>query len=158
MIYHLYQAQTEALALLRTAARIGSRAVWDTVMPAPSSLALRCHGALCDLIVGTSLSHERPQFAIGPVHVGNRAVDVVEEITAETPYATLLRFRKDTGVSQPRVLLVAPLSGHFATLLRGTVQVMLPDHDLYITDWKNARDIPLSKGRFGLDEFVDHVV
>ena len=59
---------------------------------------------------------------------------------------------------QPRVLLVAPMSGHFATLLRGTVQVMLPEHDLYITDWKNARDVPLSEGRFGLDEFVDHII
>ena len=59
---------------------------------------------------------------------------------------------------QPRVLLVAPMSGHFATLLRGTVQVMLPEHDLYITDWKNARDVPLAEGRFGLDEFVDHII
>ena len=59
---------------------------------------------------------------------------------------------------QPRVLLVAPMSGHFATLLRSTVQVMLPEHDLYITDWKNARDVPLSEGRFGLDEFVDHII
>lgn len=158
MIYHLYQAQAEAMALLRTAARIGSKAVWESVVPAPSSLALRCYGALWDLIVGTSLSHERPQFAIGPVHIGNRAVEVVEEVAAETPHATLLRFRKDTDVPQPRVLLVAPMSGHFATLLRGTVRVMLPDHDLYITDWKNARDIPLSEGRFGLDEFVDHVI
>ena len=62
----------------------------------------------------------------------------------ETPFGTLLRFRKDTEVVQPRVLVVAPMSGHFATLLRGTVAVLLPDHDVYITDWKNARDAPLS--------------
>ena len=59
---------------------------------------------------------------------------------------------------QPRVLVVAPMSGHFATLLRGTVAVLLPDHDVYITDWKNARDIPLSEGVFGFDEYVDHLI
>ena len=76
----------------------------------------------------------------------------------ETPFGTLLRFRKDTDVVQPRVLVVAPMSGHFATLLRGTVSVLLPDHDVYITDWKNARDIPLSDGTFGFDEYVDHLI
>jgi poly(3-hydroxybutyrate) depolymerase len=70
----------------------------------------------------------------------------------------LLRFRKDTAVVQPRVLVVAPMSGHFATLLRGTVAVLLPDHDVYITDWKNARDIPVSDGVFGFDEYVDHLI
>ena len=67
---------------------------------------------------------------------------MTEEAADDTPFGTLLHFRKDHAVPQPRVLLVAPMSGHFATLLRGTVQVMLPEHDVYITDWKNARDVP----------------
>ena len=75
---------------------------------------------------------------------------MTEEAADDTPFGTLLHFRKDADVVQPRVLLVAPMSGHFATLLRGTVKTMLPDHDVYITDWKNARDIPLSDGAFGL--------
>jgi poly(3-hydroxybutyrate) depolymerase len=70
----------------------------------------------------------------------------------------LLHFRKETPVHQPRVLLVAPMSGHFATLLRGTVRTMLPEHDVYITDWKNARDVNLRHGGFGVDAFVDHVI
>ena len=75
---------------------------------------------------------------------------MAEEAADDTPFGTLLHFRKDSAIVQPRVLLVAPMSGHFATLLRGTVEVMLPEHDVYITDWKNARDMPLSAGRFGL--------
>ena len=83
---------------------------------------------------------------------------VTEEAADDTPFGTLLHFRKDSPVVQPRVLLVAPMSGHFATLLRHTVEVMLPEHDMFITDWKNARDIPLGDGGFGLDEFVAHII
>ena len=90
--------------------------------------------------------------------MGNDVVGVTEESRFDTPFGTLLRFRKDSAVAQPRVLVVAPMSGHFATLLRGTVSVLLPDHDVYITDWKNARDIPLSDGTFGFDEYVDHLI
>jgi poly(3-hydroxybutyrate) depolymerase len=85
-------------------------------------------------------------------------VEVHEEVVASTPFATLLRFRKDTTVEQPRVLLVAPMSGHFATLLRDTARTMLPEHDVYITDWHNARDVPLEAGRFGLDEYIEHII
>ena len=74
------------------------------------------------------------------------------------PFGTLLHFKKDLATAQPRVLLVAPLSGHFATLLRATVRTMLPEHDVFITDWHNARDVPLSAGRFGVDEYVDHLI
>ena len=85
-------------------------------------------------------------------------VDVIEEVVDSTPFGSLLRFRKDTDVQGPRVLILAPLSGHFATLLTDTVETMLPDHDVYITDWANAREVPVSEGRFGFDEYVDHVV
>ena len=83
---------------------------------------------------------------------------VREEVADRTPFATLLRFRKDLDASQPKVLLVAPMSGHFATLLRGTVRTMLPEHDVYITDWHNARDVALEHGSFGFDDFIDHVI
>jgi poly(3-hydroxybutyrate) depolymerase len=85
-------------------------------------------------------------------------VTVREETVAETPFGGLLRFTKDTDVAQPRVLVVAPLSGHFATLLRATVQTLLADHDVFITDWRNARDVRVDDGRFGIDEYVDHVI
>ena len=69
-----------------------------------------------------------------------------------------MHFKKPNAPEQPRLLLVAPMSGHFATLLRGTVKTMLPDHDVFITDWKNARDIPAEAGPFGLDEYTEHVI
>jgi len=85
-------------------------------------------------------------------------VPVREQAVFATPFGTLLRFRKNTDSVQPRVLLVAPLSGHFATLLRNTVATMLPEHDVYITDWHNVRDVALMHGRFGLDEYIDHLI
>ena len=83
---------------------------------------------------------------------------VSEEVADDTPFGTLLHFRKDASAIQPRVLLVAPMSGHFATLLRGTVKTMLPEHDVYITDWHNMRDVPRSAGRFGFDEYVEQLI
>jgi poly(3-hydroxybutyrate) depolymerase len=92
------------------------------------------------------------------VTVGNEVVPVIEEAAHVTPFGTLLRFAKDVDIVQPRVLLVAPLSGHFATLLRNTVKTLLPEHDVYVTDWHNARDAPLSAGRFGFDDYVEHLI
>ena len=100
----------------------------------------------------------RPPFGIDTVTVGNEEVAVTEEAAHVTPFGTLLHFKKDVDTEQPRVLLVAPLSGHFATLLRNTVKTMLPEHDVYITDWHNARDAPLSAGRFGFDDYVEHII
>ncbi|GEP07269.1 poly(3-hydroxybutyrate) depolymerase [Methylobacterium oxalidis] len=110
------------------------------------------------MMMRAGLTFARPPFGISGVRVGNRDVPVIEEPVAATPFGTLLRFRKDVASPQPKVLVVAPLSGHFATLLRGTVRTLLPDHDVYITDWHNARDVPLSAGRFGFDDYVDHLV
>jgi poly(3-hydroxybutyrate) depolymerase len=92
------------------------------------------------------------------VLVGNREMAVREEPAHTTPFGTLLHFKKDVDMAQPRVLLVAPLSGHFATLLRATVKTLLPEHEVYITDWHNARDIPLLHGRFGFDDYIDHLI
>jgi poly(3-hydroxybutyrate) depolymerase len=114
--------------------------------------------AAYELIARAGLTHTRPPFGIVSVSVGNREVEVHEEAAHTTPFGTLLHFKKDIATAQPRVLLVAPLSGHFATLLRATVQTMLPDHDVYITDWHNARDVPLTAGRFGCDEYIDHLI
>src|ERR1700733_10281297 len=119
---------------------------------------LRQFGAACTLLAESALTHSRPDYGFESTTMGNDVVKVTEESRFETPFGTLLRFRKHTDVVQPRVLVVAPMSGHFATLLRGTVSVLLPDHDVYITDWNNARDVPLSAGTFGLDEFTDHLI
>ena len=158
MMYQLYQAQADILLPWRRFAMMGARlaGLWDLGACTPPSL--RHLSASLTLFADAGLTHLRPEFGIASVSMGNGHVDIIEEAADDTPFGTLLHFRKESPVVQPRVLLVAPMSGHFATLLRGTVQVMLPEHDVYITDWKNARDVPLSEGRFGFDEFVDHIM
>jgi len=109
------------------------------------------------------VTHKRPEFGIDSVRVGHEDVAVVEVAAFSTPFATLLHFTKPalSGLDiapQPKVLIAAPMSGHFATLLRETVRTMLVDHDIYITDWHNTRDVPLAAGRFGLDEYTEHLI
>jgi poly(3-hydroxybutyrate) depolymerase len=160
MIYQLYQAQADATEPWRWWASRVAGGLWREGSPTrlPASFGLRHWGALCDMVLGTALTHTRPPFDILSVVVGNQTHDIEEVVADETPFATLLNFRKPAGIAQPRVLLVAPMSGHFATLLRGTVKTMLPDHDVFITDWKNARDISLAAGPFALDDYTEHLV
>jgi poly(3-hydroxybutyrate) depolymerase len=158
MIYQLYQAQADVLARVRALAQTGSGILRQFDFGALTPPAMRHAAAFFDMISESRLTHHRPPFGIDTVQLGNVQVAVTEEAVDDTPFGTLLRFRKDTPVHLPRVLLVAPMSGHFATLLRGTVRTMLPEHDVYITDWKNARDIELRHGGFGVDAFVEHVI
>ena len=115
-------------------------------------------GAALELVSRSSLTYSRPAYGIESVQVGNRELAVTEEVTYATPFGSLLRFKKEDGPDQPKVLLVAPMSGHFATLLRGTVKTLLQDHDVYITDWHNPRDIPPHEGPFGLDDYCEHLI
>jgi polyhydroxyalkanoate depolymerase len=104
------------------------------------------------------LTHDRPAFGIDSTTVAGRNVTVTETPVMSTPFGTLVHFDKDIAEPQPRVLVVAGLAGHFATLMRGTVGALLPDHDVYITDWHNARDVSPQPGRFGLDEYIQHLI
>lgn len=151
MIYNLYEAQRRFWSPARTMAGLTVQMLrsadrFDTLaFPAAASL---------ELFEANSLTHERPDWRIKPVSVGGREVEVTEEVALDTPFCNLLHFRKDTRLRQPKALVLAPVSGHFATLLRPTVQQLLPDHDVFITDWKNARDLPRSAGRFDLDDNI----
>jgi poly(3-hydroxybutyrate) depolymerase len=158
MIYKIYQAQADLMYPARQMARLGAGLARAMDMGELTPAPLRQFGAMCTMIADGGLTHHRPDYGFRSVRVGNDVVGVTEESRFETPFGTLLRFRKDTDIVQPRVLVAAPMSGHFATLLRGTVAVLLPDHDVYITDWKNARDTKLSDGVFGFDEYVDHLI
>ena len=125
---------------------------------APGSSLLQRFAAVQEMIARFELSHSRPEFGIASVEIAGRKVAVREEVIRDDPFGRLLHFTKDGDFNQPRVLIAAPLSGHFSTLLRATVQTMLADHDVYITDWKNARDVPVSAGRFGVDDYVDYLI
>jgi poly(3-hydroxybutyrate) depolymerase len=158
MIYLAYQTHTDLMEPLRALARVGAAALNDPLVAFPGNGLMRNFAAAMEVFGSTVLTHHRPPFNIDRVTVGGREVEVHEEAAQVTPFGTLLHFRKDIQIQQPRVLVVAPLSGHFATLLRGTVRTLLPDNDVYITDWHNARDVSLAHGQFGLDEYVDHLI
>ncbi len=158
MIYRMLQASQDILNPMRLMARGTGGILGQADARHPVLDPVRALRATLAVFAEGGITHRRPDFALGPIQVGNRLVEVEEEVVATTPFATLLRFRKDVDTRLPRLLLVAPMSGHFATLLRNTVQVLLQDHDVYVTDWRNARDVPLSAGVFGLDEFTAHVM
>lgn len=158
MNYRAFQAQADLLAPARLAAGMAGGALslappWVRTVPGVGHLA-----AGWEMLSRAGLTHHRPDYGFRSVRIGGEDVPVAEEVAASTPFGDLVRFRKAGGPDQPRVLLVAPLSGHFATLLRGTVETLLPDNDVYITDWRNARDAPVSAGDFGFDEYVAHVI
>lgn len=158
MLYQFFQTMTDLATPMRLMAEAGlrTRPMFGALAHAP--LANSAYAAL-DMIANTRLTADRPVYRIASALCGNGEVPVREQLVAATPFGDLLRFAKPAqAVEQPKVLLVAPISGHFATLLRNTVEVLLRDHDVYITDWKNARDVPLAAGNFGFDDYVDHVV
>jgi poly(3-hydroxybutyrate) depolymerase len=158
MIYQAYQARADLLAPMRALAGMTAGALGLPIPGLAANPLLRNWAAVHQLLAEVRLTHERPAFGITHVRVGNAEVAVRETAVQTRPFGTLLRFEKDVMVEQPRVLLVAPMSGHFATLLRNTVETMLPEHDVYITDWHNARNVPLWHGRFDLDDYIDHVI
>lgn len=156
MLYQMYQWQDDLLAPLRVFAR---HARFNGL---PGSTTLPGHfnylDANMEMLARFRLSHHRPDFGIESVKVGGQPVAVTEEVALDLPFGKLLHFVKDIDVPQPKMLVVAPLSGHFATLLRATCETLLRDHDVYITDWTNARDVPLSAGPFGVDDYTDYII
>jgi poly(3-hydroxybutyrate) depolymerase len=157
MLYLAYQTHADIMVPVRLFAEAGLSALAPWAV-AEDLKVLRNLTAAYELITRAGLTHERPSYGIDSVRVGNREVAVREAPIASTPYGTLLNFKKDVEVAQPRVLVVAPLSGHFATLLRSLVRTLLPEHDVCITDWHNARDVSTAHGRFGFDDYVEHLI
>src|SRR5882724_8440253 len=158
MMYDAYQAQADFLAPLRAWAGLTSAALRDTQAGPTANFLFRAMSAGAELVSRSHLVHERPPYGIEAVALAGRDVPVIEQPAYRTPFGTLLHFRKETNIEQPRVLLVAPMAGHFPTLLRHTVRTLLADHDVYITDWANARDVPRAAGRFGFDDYVGYMI
>jgi polyhydroxyalkanoate depolymerase len=158
VLYTAYQAQSDLMGPVRAMSRANARLLTDLSPGLSDRWMTRQALATSEIIHRWGLTHRRPPFGIDSVTVAGQEVAVREEAVVSTPFGTLLRFAKDTDALQPRVLLVAPLSGHFATLLRATVRTMLADHDVFITDWHNARDVSAAAGRFGFDEYIEHLI
>jgi poly(3-hydroxybutyrate) depolymerase len=157
MLYQAYQFHSDLMSPWRLTAQALAGALW---LPNTDRSVLRQVAATCEVASRMRLTHTRPDYGITTVKVGEDLVPVQEENVLTLPFGSLLRFRK-TGTrpgSEPAVLLAAPLSGHFATLLRETVRTLLQDHEVYITDWHNARDVALRHGAFSLDDYIAYMI
>ena len=157
MLYRAYQFQDDLVAPLRYMAKIAQSMPSFDPFGMSDAVTSRTR-AFLELVSRFELTHHRPDFGVRSVRVGNRDVEVTEEVALELPFGNLLRFAKDIDAPQPKVLVIAPLSGHFSTLLRGTIETLLHDHDVYLTDWINARDVPLSDGRFGVEDYIAYLI
>jgi poly(3-hydroxybutyrate) depolymerase len=158
MLYHSYQAHADFMWPLRQFSRLAAPLL---MAPTPGGIKLphgRQWAAACEVLNLAEVTHRRPDWGIDQVMVDGQAVQVLESDAGSTPFAVLRRFHRAVAEPGPRVLVVAPMSGHFATLLRDTVRTLVADHDVYVTDWASARDVPLSAGRFGLTEYTQHLI
>ena len=163
MLYQLHEWQRKLLTPMSTWAQATSELFSNPYSPLSYTMYSRRLAASYDLLYRLGKHYEKPSFGIKTAVVDRAEVPVKEVVALEKPFCRLLHFERDlSGLpgrgADPRVLVVAPLSGHHSTLLRDTVRTLLPAHDLYITDWTDARMVPLSQGPFHLDDYVDYVI
>lgn len=158
MLYDAYEVQKSLLAGASTLANIGSEWASNPVNPFSYSHMGPIVGSALNVFAHVSAPRGKPDFGIDHVQVDGRKVRVTEEILLRKPFGQLKRFRREGVTGGPKLLIVAPMSGHYATLLRGTVERMLPGHDVSITDWRDAKMVPLEEGRFDLDDYIDYLV
>lgn len=160
MLYQLHDLHNAALTPARLAAEAGQHVFRNPYNPFSYSTAARAWAAACDVFEHSTRPYGKPSFGIAHTPVGDAVATVEEEVIDAHPFCDLLHFKRSAPAAQddPKLLIVAPMSGHFATLLRDTVRALMPDHDVYITDWIDARMIPVGAGRFDLDDYVDLVI
>jgi poly(3-hydroxybutyrate) depolymerase len=158
VLYQLYDLQHAALTPLRLVSEATRATFQNPFNPGSYTRFGRALAAGAELIERTTRRWGKPEFGIDRTIVQGREVAVTEEIVLSKPFGSLLHFQRDTTAEQPRLLLVAPMSGHFATLLRGTVEQLVKNHDVFITDWNDARLVPLSDGSFDLDDYIAYII
>jgi poly(3-hydroxybutyrate) depolymerase len=165
MLYQIFETQRSLMEPFADFAQAASKLYAQSNSPMAQNPMAQRVSAGYDLLYRLGKDYEKPQFGIKSVEVDGTEVAIHERIEIDKPFCELRRFKRFTDdaqtltklKAQPVVLIVAPLSGHYATLLRDTVRTMLKDHKVYITDWKNARLVPLSEGEFHLDDYVNYV-
>ncbi len=158
MLYHTHELGRFALQPARLMAEAGQYVFSSPFNPWSQTWAGKAISAALTVFEETTRRFDKPEFGLQRTVIDGRDVPVTEEIVGRKAFCQLKHFvREGAPATDPRLLIVAPLSGHYATLLRGTVESLLPDHDIYITDWRNARDVPLSEGDFDLDDYIDYV-
>ncbi len=158
MLYTAYQAQRDLSAPVVSMAALTGQFLGRLPSSLADAVPLRWYKASNEILARARLTHSRPAFSMLPVRADGDLVPIHERVVDSTPFARLVHFAKDGAEGQPKVLIVAALAGHFSTLLRATAQALLPDFDVYMTDWRNGRDIPADEGPFDFDGYVDHVM
>lgn len=158
MLYNAYELQRNWLAGVSTLANIGAELMSNPRNPLAYFGGGEVLSSALEVFAHASAPRGKPEFGLTETVVDGKTLAVHEEIVLRQPFGQLKRFVKAGIEDAPKLLIVAPMSGHYATLLRGTVERMLPMHDVYITDWRDARSVPLSDGRFDLDDYVDYVI
>jgi len=158
MLYSMIEISRLAITPWRAAANATRRTLRAPWNPVGDTLAGRTTAAAADLFESMTRRYGKPGWALPTTEIDGKTVEVTTETVWSSPFCNLVHFRRENAPSgQPKVLLVAPMSGHHATLLRGTVKTFLPDSEVYITDWIDASMVPITDGRFDLNDFVDHV-
>jgi poly(3-hydroxybutyrate) depolymerase len=162
MLYHLYELNQAALTPARAAADVYRLLFRNPLNLASHTPLGKSAAAALELFERTTRRYRKPEWGIDEVEIGGRKVPVHEHTVIEKPFCNLIRFERNVSrwrrLTDRKVLVVAPLAGHYSTLLRGTVRDLLPDHDVYVTEWKDARFVPRGDGPFDLDDYIDYVM
>ncbi|MHB9878672.1 polyhydroxyalkanoate depolymerase [Pacificimonas sp. ICDLI1SI03] len=163
MLYQAYEMQRAMLAGVGAAAQAGANLLSNATNPLAYTPAGPVVASALDVFAHAVEPRGKPDFGLETVELEGKAYHVTEKIEKRLAFGQLKHFVKEggnvdaDGKAQPRLLIVAPMSGHYATLLRGTVERMIPNHDVWITDWRDAKMVPMSDGTFDLDDYIDYV-
>ena len=159
MLYHAYELQRSWLSSASTFASIGAEMLSNPALPFGYMGMGPIAASALDVFAHATATYGKPAWGIESVEAGGRHHPVVEATVVNRPFGDLKRFhRENLPEDAPSLLVVAPMSGHYATLLRGTVERMLENYVVYVTDWADARDVPLHEGQFDLDDYIDYVI
>jgi poly(3-hydroxybutyrate) depolymerase len=161
MFYQFYELGHAAMAPVRATAETMRAAYRNPFNPLAYTSFGRSVAAGLEVFERATRRYGKPEFGLGETMIGEKPVSVLEKTVWSKPFCDLVHFERYLPPGHgrdPKILVVAPMSGHYATLLRGTVEALLPSADVFITDWKDARMVPLSQGRFDLDDFIDYVI
>jgi polyhydroxyalkanoate depolymerase len=157
MIYDAYQGMADVSDRVRLLAA-NAQVILEAWSSQPFASPWRKMAAYYELVALAGFTHGRPDWQVDVVEVGGREFAISQSVAAATPFCELRHFQKAGGGDDPKVLLVAPMSGHFATLLRGTLRTLLRDHRVYVTDWVNPRNVKPGAGGFALDDYTQHLI
>lgn len=158
MLYDTYEMHRTLLAGASAFANMGAQWMQNPINPWSYTHMAPMVASGLDVFAHASAPRGKPAFGFTATTVDGRLVPVTEDIVLRKPFGQLKRFVREGVEGGPKLLIVAPMSGHYATLLRGTVERMLPGHDVYITDWRDAKMVPLADGRFDLDDYIDYLI